>query len=210
MTSPMRGSKPVYDSGCSWCTLCLCQFRGRRVEAFAATRTAGGRRGGVRGEATGAFQTFHTLRRGRGRRAPDPRETERLHDVFFAVLCPRVSTRRNRERRSILVPQRRFGTHLELSNCCVLLSGLLCCSLCCRKVKDSCSFHKYCLQSRRGDRCLGGRPHEGQAVAHPLYFWIGRNSLNSGGNSSSEYRRSLKYRRRMRQFACTWTRSVSM
>lgn len=34
---------------------------------------------------------------------------------------------------------------------------------------------------------------------------IGRNNLNSGGNSSSEYRRSEKYMRRMRQFACIWT-----
>ena len=41
-------------------------------------------------------------------------------------------------------------------------------------------------------------------------FWIGRNNLNSGGSSSSEYKRSEKYILRMRQFAWICTRSVSM
>ena len=42
------------------------------------------------------------------------------------------------------------------------------------------------------------------------YLAMGRNSLNSGGSSSSLYSLSEKYSLRTRQFACTCTRSVSM
>lgn len=55
-----------------------------------------------------------------------------------------------------------------------------------------------------------GREGKEEMKEEKVSTWAGRKSLNSWGSSSSEYNRSEKYIRRIRQLACICTRRVSM